>query len=258
MSERVTRRRSVPAVETAPVNEVVEDGPVAPPHAAANRGKGRGRPKGKTTKKATTQVDEPTKRTRGGKTPGAVRRAISVDVRTELETSHQESSASVRGRRQNRNRGGGRTQGFVMQETFAAEMGKLQETLNALLTQRSNEASASKEKSGSKETTEVADSPVTMVGSHSQTTVAVVTKSMGGKGCSFKEFAACKPPTYKGECDPILAMKWVKGMELAFDTSKCLGEDKVVYALAMLKDEAVMWWDVESNGQGSSVAREMS
>ncbi|KAI3747349.1 hypothetical protein L6452_09803 [Arctium lappa] len=258
MTERVTRSSSVPAVEVAPIIEVVEDEPVAPPHAAANRGKGHGRSKGKTTKKVNTQVNGPAAGIRGGKTTRVVRRARSMDAGPELETSLQESSASVRGRRQNINRGGGRTQGFVTQETFAAEMEKLQETLNALLMRRSNEASESKEKSGSKEATEVADSPVTMVGSHSQTTSAVMTKSMGEKGCSFKDFATCKPPTYKGECDPVLAMKWIKGMELAFDTSKCSEGDRVVYALAMLKDEAVMWWDVESSGRGSAAAREMS
>ncbi|KAI3729488.1 hypothetical protein L6452_18148 [Arctium lappa] len=99
-------------------------------------------------------------------------------------------------------------------------MGKLQETLNALLAQHNNEVSSSKEKS--------------------------------------EEKVEIEPPTYKGECDPVIALRWVKGMELAFDTSKCADEDKVVYALSMLKDEAVMWWDVEVGGQSSAVAKEMS
>ncbi|KAI3706879.1 hypothetical protein L6452_24918 [Arctium lappa] len=137
-------------------------------------------------------------------------------------------------------------------------MGKLQETLNALLAQRTNEVSVSKEKSEDRVVTEISDSPVTVVGSHSQSTPVVMTKAVVEKGCSFKEFAAYKPPTYKGECDPVLAMKWVKGMELAFDTSKCSEGDKVVYALSMLKDEVVMWWDVETGGQGSAAAKYMS
>ncbi|KAI3678513.1 hypothetical protein L6452_37808 [Arctium lappa] len=95
------------------------------------------------------------------------------------------------------------------------------------------------------------------MGSHPQSGPIVSVKAVGGKGCSFKEFAACKPPTYKGECDPMVALRWVKGMELAFDTSKCAEKDKVVYALSMLKEEAVMWWDVESGGQSSAVAKEM-
>ncbi|KAI3672436.1 hypothetical protein L6452_38524 [Arctium lappa] len=146
-----------------------------------------GRPKWKTTKKATTQVNEPAAGTRGGRATRIVRRARSVEARPGQETSLQESSASVRGRRQARNRGGEQTQGFVMQETFAVEMGKLQETMNALLAQRTTEVSA----------------------------------TVVERGCSFKEFTACIPPTYKGECDHVLAMKWVKGLELAFDTSKC-------------------------------------
>ncbi|KAI3729417.1 hypothetical protein L6452_18075 [Arctium lappa] len=230
MSERVTRSRSVPAVEVAPVNEAVEDETVAPPYAAANRGKDHGRPKGKTTKKATTQLNEPTTGTRGGRATRVVLRARSVEARPGQETSLKESSASVRGRRQAKNRGGGRTQGFVTQETFAAEMGKLQETLNALLDQRTTEVSASKENNEDRDVSEIPDSPVTVVGSHSQSTSALLTKAVVERGCSFKEFAACKPPTYKGECDPVLAMKWVKGMQLAFDTSKCSEGDKVVYA----------------------------
>ncbi|KAI3734187.1 hypothetical protein L6452_13651 [Arctium lappa] len=181
----------------------------------------------------------------------------SVEIRDEQEESHQESSASVRGRKQTGNRGRGRTEGFVTQETFAAEMGKLQETLNALLAQRVNEVSVSKEKSEDKVATEVAESLVTAMGSHPQSGPIVSAKAVIGRGCSFKEFAACKPPSYKGECDPVVALRWIKSMELAFDMSKCAEDDKVVYVLSMLKDEAVMWWDVESGGQGSAIAKEM-
>ncbi|KAI3667174.1 hypothetical protein L6452_42223 [Arctium lappa] len=70
-----------------------------------------------------------------------------------------------------------------------------------------------------------------------------------------KEFSACKLSTYKGECDPVLAMKWVKEMALLFDTSKCAEGDKVIYALYMLRSEAVLWWDADIGGQGSSAAK---
>ncbi|KAI3770409.1 hypothetical protein L6452_01541 [Arctium lappa] len=92
------------------------------------------------------------------------------------------------------------------------------------MTARTNEFSSSKEKSEDKVVTEVAESPVTGV----------------------------------GECDPVIELIWVKGMELEFDTSKCAEEDKVVYALSMLKDEAVMWLDVESGGQSSTVTKEIT
>ncbi|KAI3669531.1 hypothetical protein L6452_40768 [Arctium lappa] len=240
MYERVTRSRSMSNPEIEPDNEVVAGERTTAVNPTANQGKSRGRPRGKTVQKATTQARVSTVGTRGGKTTRGIRQDESVEVRIEQETSHQECSASVRGRKQTGNRGGGRTQGFVTQETFTAEMGKLQETLNALLAQRNNEVSTSKEKSEENMETEVAESPVTGVGSHPQSNPIVSIKAVTGRGCSFKEFAACKPPTYKGECDPVIALRWIKGMELVFDTIKCAEEDKVVYALSILKDEAVM------------------
>ncbi|KAI3772311.1 hypothetical protein L6452_03493 [Arctium lappa] len=183
MSERVTRSRSILNLEMEPNNEVIAEERMTDVNLTAIQGKSRGRPKGKIVQKAVTQARVSNVGTRGGKTSRGIRQDESVETG---------------------NRGGGRTHGFVTQETFTAEMGKLQETLNALLAQRTNEVSSSKEKSEDKVVTEVAESPVTEV----------------------------------GERDPVIALRWVKGMELAFDTSKCAEEDKVVYALSMLKEEA--------------------
>ncbi|KAI3680700.1 hypothetical protein L6452_35474 [Arctium lappa] len=238
MSERVTRSRSVVNPEMDPENEVIGEEQIANVNPTAIQGKSRGRSKGKAVQKTTTQIGVSNVGTRGRKMSRGIRQNESIEIRDEQEESHQESSASVRGRKQ-------------------TEMGKLQETLNALLAQRNNEVSVSKEKSEDKVGTEVAESPVTGMGSHPQSGPIVSVKAVTGRGCNFKEFAACKPPSYKGECDPLVALRWIKSMELAFDTSKCAEDDKVVYALSMLKDEAVMWWDVESGGQGSAIAKEM-
>ncbi|KAI3735110.1 hypothetical protein L6452_14598 [Arctium lappa] len=229
MSERVTRSWSLLNPEIEPDNEIIAEERMTVVNPTAIQGKSHGRPSGKTVHKTTTQARVSNVGTRGGKTSLGIRQDESVEVRVEQETSHQESSASVRGRKQTGNRGGGRTQ-----------------------------VSSSKEKSEDKVVTEVAESPVTGVDSHPQSNPIVSVKAVAGKGCSFKEFDACKPPTYKGEYDPVIALRWVKGMELAFDTSKCAEEDKVVYALSMLKYETVMWWDVESGGQSSVVAKEMA
>ncbi|KAI3758722.1 hypothetical protein L6452_06293 [Arctium lappa] len=91
------------------------------------------------------------------------------------------------------------------------------------------------------------------VGGNSSSMTGMTTK-VTAKGCSYKEFAACKPPTYNGECDPILVMKWIKEMELVFATSKCAEEDKVTYALSMLRSEATLWWDAETGGLGVAAA----
>ncbi|KAI3702610.1 hypothetical protein L6452_28356 [Arctium lappa] len=165
MSERVTRSRSVVNPEMDPENEVIAGEQLANVNPTAIQGKSRGRPKGKAVQKTATQIGVSNVGTRGGKTSRGIRQNESVEIRDEQEESHQESSASVRGRKQTGNRGRGRTQGFVTQETFATEMGKLQETLNALLAQRNNEVSVSKEKSEDKVATEVAESPVTAMAS---------------------------------------------------------------------------------------------
>lgn len=96
-------------------------------------------------------------------------------------------------------------------------MGKIQETLQALLSQQEKSVSGTKERSESKDGSEMSSPPVTGVGSHSQSTPVVVNKS-AAKGCNYKAFASCKPPTFKGECDPVLAMKWIREMDLEMET----------------------------------------
>ncbi|KAI3746981.1 hypothetical protein L6452_09423 [Arctium lappa] len=100
-------------------------------------------------------------------------------------------------------------------------MGKLQETLQALLAHQEKTASGSRKKSESKELTTLSSPSVAEVGGYSSCCTVAIT-NVAAKGCSYKEFAACKPPTYEGECHLVLVMKWVKEMELVFATSKCV------------------------------------
>jgi hypothetical protein len=44
-------------------------------------------------------------------------------------------------------------------------------------------------------------------------------------------------------------------METAFDTCKCSNDDKVVYARSMLKADATYWWEMESGGKPSEMAK---
>ncbi|KAJ9548163.1 LOW QUALITY PROTEIN: hypothetical protein OSB04_020706 [Centaurea solstitialis] len=71
-------------------------------------------------------------------------------------------------------------------------------------------------------------------------------------------FAACKPPTYKGERDPVLALRWIEEIEMVFETCRCAAEDKVVFARSMLKADALHWWNVETGGRGTEAVRTMS
>ncbi|XP_071693905.1 uncharacterized protein [Rutidosis leptorrhynchoides] len=50
-------------------------------------------------------------------------------------------------------------------------------------------------------------------------------------------------PELKEAFNPIAAVRWIKEMENIFDAIKCADENKVAYAIAMLKSEALNWWN---------------
>ena len=93
-----------------------------------------------------------------------------------------------------------------------------------------------------------------ILGGHSRPTSTLAVTPCLSRGCSYKEFAACKPPTFKGERDPVVASRWVREMEVAFDTCRCAETDKVIYALSVLKSDAIYLWDMETGSQASAVA----
>ena len=91
----------------------------------------------------------------------------------------------------------------------------------------------------SKSGTELTGPIPTVEGGQSLSTPEAVEIPRSTKGCSYKEFAACKPPSFKGERDPILASRWIREMEIVFDTFKCAKSEKVIYALSVLKADAI-------------------
>ncbi|KAL4591616.1 hypothetical protein LXL04_004585 [Taraxacum kok-saghyz] len=78
------------------------------------------------------------------------------------------------------------------------------------------------------------------------------------RGCSYKTFVTCKPPVFDGEPDPIKSTRWITEIEGTFDTSKCADEDRVVYAVTMLKNEAIYWWGMVKEVRGRDVAKRMT
>ncbi|KAJ9547346.1 hypothetical protein OSB04_019889 [Centaurea solstitialis] len=70
--------------------------------------------------------------------------------------------------------------------------------------------------------------------------------------CCKKE---ARRDSHNWERDPVLAIKWIMEMKTAFDTCKCFKDNKVVYARSMLKVDAIFWWEMETGGKGSEVAR---
>ncbi|KAJ9548812.1 hypothetical protein OSB04_021355 [Centaurea solstitialis] len=251
MAERSLRSRS----RSEPVDETIraDPPPVVQPEETlrqttvrltASRGRtgsrGRGRGRGNASRKTT----EPARTKTRGRPKGQTSRRVEVEEEPiEVEASQHESTASAPLN----------TAAFVTKEAFDTKMDELQLALKALL---ENQQKSNSEGSGKKTITEGSNVPTTEVVGHSCETPVVTTMPKSSKGCSFKTFTTCKPPTYNGERDPILAMKWIREMELAFDTCNCVEEDKVVFAISMLKSNAIFWWDGEAGSRGSKAARE--
>ncbi|KAJ9563237.1 hypothetical protein OSB04_008397 [Centaurea solstitialis] len=76
--------------------------------------------------------------------------------------------------------------------------------------------------------------------------LATVTTAGGGpqRGFTYRDFAACSPPEFKGELDPSAALRWV--MEWVFHTCGCLENLKVRYALNLLRGSAKEWWKLQA------------
>ncbi|KAJ9552857.1 hypothetical protein OSB04_016902 [Centaurea solstitialis] len=229
MAGRSLRSRVIPEPEAPP----------PPTRTTAVRGKAGGRGKGRGrggARRAATVVDDGARRqTRGN------RRIQSEGPRVEPEPSHQESSAS-------------QPAAFVTHEAFQTEMDKIQDALQTLLNQQEKS-----KPDGGREDSGMTSPPATVIGGGSQQTPpAVGDLPKSTHGCSYKTFAACKPPTYKGERDPVLALRWIEEIEMVFETCRCAVEDKVVYARSMLKADALHWWNVETGGGGTEAVRTMS
>ncbi|KAJ9544942.1 hypothetical protein OSB04_024649 [Centaurea solstitialis] len=183
--------------------EVDTDPEAPPPPVRTTAARGKGRGKGRPRKAAT----------------------VSEGPRLEPEPSHQESSAS-------------QPAAFVTHEAFQTEMGKIQDALQTLLNQQEKSKS-----DGGREDSGMTSPPATVIGGGSQQTPPAggdLPKST--HGCSYKTFVACKPPTYKGERDPVLAMRWIEEIEMVFETCRCAAENK----------------NVETGGRGTEAVRTMS
>ncbi|KAJ9542037.1 hypothetical protein OSB04_028543 [Centaurea solstitialis] len=183
-------------------SKVIPEPEVPPPPtrttAVRGRGSGRGKGRGKgRARKAASVADVGARRqTRGN------RRVQSEGPPIEPDPSHQESSAS-------------QPTAFVTREAFQTEMGKIQDALKTLLNQQ--------EKSKSDGVRE--DSGMT---THRLLWTAETPPVRGDlpkstHGSSYKEFVACKPPIYKGEHDPVLALRWIEEIEMRRGSGKWEG-----------------------------------
>ncbi|MQM01504.1 hypothetical protein Taro_034260 [Colocasia esculenta] len=72
---------------------------------------------------------------------------------------------------------------------------------------------------------------------------APVPQEHGHGGPSIMErFKRMAPPSFKGECQPLLAESWMREVEKVFQAIRCAEEDKVSLATYMLQERADVWW----------------
>ncbi|KAF5769293.1 putative transcription factor interactor and regulator CCHC(Zn) family [Helianthus annuus] len=76
-------------------------------------------------------------------------------------------------------------------------------------------------------------------------------------GCTYKEFLACKPIEFAGNEGATAALRWLEKTEAVIRISKCVDEDKVMYASHLFKEEALEWWNTVLQAKGSDVAYAM-
>ena len=96
---------------------------------------------------------------------------------------------------------------FVTREVLDDKLGRIESALKTLLAKQDSEPK-------SKSVGEQSSPHETVVGGQSQATLVEREISRSTRGCSYKEFAACKPPTFKRERDPIIAIRWIMERKL--------------------------------------------
>jgi hypothetical protein len=113
-------------------------------------------------------------------------------MQVDRQLSHQGSSSRVHPK----------DQGFVTEKAFNDKLGKIEKALQTLLNRQGSEKSASEEQ----KSTETVSPPQAVMGDRSGSTPSVMEVPRGRRGCTFKDFAAFKPPVFKGERDDVLAL----------------------------------------------------
>ncbi|KAJ0766182.1 putative nucleotidyltransferase, Ribonuclease H [Helianthus annuus] len=77
-------------------------------------------------------------------------------------------------------------------------------------------------------------------------------------GCTYKEFLACKPAEFAGTEGATAVLHWLEKTEAVIKISKCVEEDKVMYASHLFKEEALEWWNTVMQAKGSNLAYAMN
>ncbi|GFS36758.1 hypothetical protein Acr_00g0047880 [Actinidia rufa] len=62
---------------------------------------------------------------------------------------------------------------------------------------------------------------------------------------TIKQFQQLRPPTFYGTPDPMAAKSWLLGIERVFEVFPCTDEHKVVFAMFMFEEAALIWWQLK-------------
>ncbi|GJV82374.1 hypothetical protein Tco_1522272 [Tanacetum coccineum] len=78
------------------------------------------------------------------------------------------------------------------------------------------------------------------------------------RGCTYKEFLACKPKEYDGKGGAIVYTRWIEKMESIHDMSGCRDSQRVKYTTGSFVGKALTWWNSEIRTRGREAAVGMS
>ncbi|XP_022848810.1 uncharacterized protein LOC111371135 [Olea europaea var. sylvestris] len=66
--------------------------------------------------------------------------------------------------------------------------------------------------------------------------------SANNTGAIVEQFRRFKPPSFDGKADPLVAEKWLRGLEWIFKHMECIDTQKISCTEFMLIDAAGHWW----------------
>ncbi|KAD4178377.1 hypothetical protein E3N88_26968 [Mikania micrantha] len=78
------------------------------------------------------------------------------------------------------------------------------------------------------------------------------------KGCDYKIFKSCNPPSFDGKKDAVTAHQWLREMESVIKISECNDSQKVKFAAHSFVSEALFWWDTIQQAMGEPAVEALS
>ena len=79
-------------------------------------------------------------------------------------------------------------------------------------------------------------------------------EALGTKGCSYRNYMACKPEQFKGDKTATDALRWIEEIETTLDVSGCKENDRVLFATQSFKGLAHSWWKTVRTTMGRKKA----